>query len=86
MLDLRQGSGHTSEESLLVNLGLSDSGEEDRHDGGEVNGELLAVDAREDGEEDVRALLEVGRIGDGHGLESAAHQGLVVRAELLLAD
>lgn len=73
-------------ESALVDLALLDGGEEDGHDGGEVDGKLLCVNAGDDGKEDVAALLELGRVGDGRRCERRAHEGLKVRAEHVLAD
>lgn len=76
----------TSNLSLEVSLVLDESGEEDGHDGREVDGELFRVYAGDDGEEDVAALLELRRVGDGRRLEGSEHEVLKVRAEELLPD
>jgi hypothetical protein len=81
-----RGVGRVTEESGFVDLFLLNSGEEDRHDGGEVSGELLLVDARDDSEEDVGALLEVGSVGNSDGSDGVLHEGSVVRTELFGTD
>lgn len=76
----------TEGERALVNLALLNGSEEDGHDGREVDGKLLRVNARDDGKEDVAALLELRRVGDRRSGERSAHERLKVRAEHLLAD
>jgi hypothetical protein len=76
----------TGQEIVFLDLGLPDRGEKEGHDGREVGRELLAIDAREDGPEDVAALLEARSVGDSHRLERRPHKRLVERPEHLLAD
>lgn len=76
----------TSKQSGLVDLRLTNCSKEDRHDRRKVDGKFLPIYSREDGEEDVRAFLEVGCIRHGESFESCAHQRFVVGAEHVFTD